>query len=1619
MATRITPGSGAILNPIFNQDFQVSEIQVLDGGTGYASTNPPKIEVVGSIPIIPGIFYPVINISGQITKIVVLDPGFGYFPDTTGAIGIETTFETEDSIIIQKGNPSNPYLAVKSNRANVVMEVGDYGGNALYENGYNVAISTTLTGISSSVEPDNSGNLNRFWGFFDPFLPSFDNTGIGTDARFSVFIVYNSSTGDPISTSVVLRTGGRGYGIGNTVSISGTYIGGSTPENDLLFNVSKLADTIIPSESNNFYLNVPSEIIVGIGSGAKFNVYRDFNGIVNKVTVSNGGVGYALTDNISIAGTYIGGSTPGDNLFVSPTVLGTNQLPEVLYVNKLNDNQFRVSGLSTSTELNFISLGSGIQNLQLENPNPNAIITIDNIIQSPLTLKNLTTTLSSRVDLEDTIIYVTSGISSLSSKDVLKINNEYLRITNVGVGGTNAITVTRSAFGSIRFIHLEGTEVQVVNGDYNIIGDNIHFKTPPYGLRGLDGLKVSSTFHGRAFSRRFDPFTPNDKNLILDDISHEFTGIAATEFQLKSNRSSVTGIFTDTNSILNSSVDINNNPIILINNIPQVSRKDFIIDTPGNNTIKFISGSPRSGQISRLGITTGFGYIPLVGASATVTVSSAGTISNVILTGNGSGYRTPPSIDIISEVGVGATIIATVGAAGTITSLQIINSGVGYTNTNSPKISIGIPSSYSDLGLQYTNDSFGEGVNATVSVVVGSASSIIQFELEKNGMAYKVGDVLRVSGIVTDPNVGVGFSEFRVSVEEIFVDEFNGWYPGQFVQFDNIASFFNGIKRKFSLTVTFGGITEVISLKTNTGTDLNINNNIFVYLNDILQVPGESYIVSGSRITFKEPPRVNSKCDLLFYRGSDLDVEQVDPPRTIKEGDTVQIKENPIDPLDRTQDPRIVKNIVATDLLDTFSYEGLGIDVSPDKPRPLSWTKQTTDKIINGVLYSKSRPGFKSRIIPNAKLIKSIDKTDPVIYVDNVFPIFSELDKNKGVSEDLRDVIIVEDRDIVPARASAIVSTASTISVIQVTFPGTGYRDVINPKVSISESYTFKKDPIFNWQGSIGIGSNHINKIIYSNNFVAIGDTGSIGFSEDGINWYADVVGGISSNTSTLSFNDIKYVNRFGTQRYITVGNNSTIITAVGLGTTVSSWTKYPLLKEIQIIGSTVSVTDSTYSGTFNSASYNRGTDSWVVVGTGAAIFSTVGINSVFFFERTPGTFNDLNSVTSNDNTFVAVGDAGDIVYSDLGVVWSTAPNVPTNSNLNDVIWDGKQFVAVGDNNTILTSTNGVSWGKLNLVSLNQSFKTIKYYEEFYTALNSSGELYYSFNLINWVYRDTNQLNSLKDLLFYKDISDEGRYIAVGSGGTSMYAEPVYNRASAISTTFSNGVSQIVIVNGGFGYSQNTPPPILVESDTTTTEKILSIKAEGDFGTIIGITTFIEGTLGIGTTSPKIEFTLKSETYDNDTLGIGYSSLNVFGVPNSRLSVGDYFVIYDSNAISGHALTGITTSLGGMSNYPESRVGTAVSFIDGVYRVESVTEPVVGIITVGCNFAPIPGVGADILLVSAGLNTTGFFGRYTWGKVFDYQNRSRENPKEFFVNTNNGLFGLSDAPKMYRTRGII
>lgn len=1659
---RTVPGSGAILFPEFETEkYSVSKIYVINGGSGYASTDPPKITISGTqAPIVEGVFYPIIN-SGSIIGIKIINPGAGYFPidQKIGTkIGIGTTSSVESKFI------------TKEYDGGVIINVGGGIGSAIFENGYNVAISTAITGVSSSIPYASS----KIYGFGNP-IPGNSITGIGTGAKFEVWITYDGGpAGNSISTSIILKDGGRGYAVGNTISIAGTYLGGATPTNNLSFNVSKVSSTTIVSAANSTFIGVGGTTIVGTGYGAKFNISRDSSGKISSVQVANGGRYYSignrqdlsLTDIISIAGTSIGGSTPADNLYLSPTLLGTDILPEILYIDKLDNNRFRVSGLSTSQTLNIKNYGIGTHSFQTEEPNSSSLITIDNIIQTPLYKKGVVLGLSTSTGVGNTI-YLNSGISSLTSFDILSIDNELMKVRYVGIGTTNSVVVDRASYGTKLGVHTISTPVNVLRGDFNITKDKIYFTDSPYGKIGQENLQTNSSFQGRIFSRRFDANNITDKNLIIDDISKDFTGkstsvgiktgtlsssfknkitgintsslslgdvcnlqftentyisrntvitsIGSGEIGISPNHNVNVGIATTTfdiirlNYVLKSngeditalySNSINNNPIILINNIPQVSDTDFIIDTEGNNTIKFVSGVPNAGRIVNVAISTGYGYQPLVGASATVRVSSAGTISNAYLTGSGGGYRTPPTISIASTVGSGATITATIGAGGTITSLSIVNSGTGYTSSMPPIVRIPIPPNYSNLGVAYTGETTGVGEGAKVSVFVSNDSSITGFVLENPGYGYKVGDILTPVGITTNPSIGVGFSEFRMKITDVFTDKFGGFYPGQFVRLDDISSFFNGRKRKFQLTKTTNGIKDSFSVRVDFNSDLKSENNYFIFINDVLQKPSESYSILGSKIIFTEAPKENSKCLILYYRGSDSDVEQVDPPKTIKEGDSVQIGENAVNSYDREQFERVVKKIISPEELDTFPYDSIGINTDLNNPRPLKWTKQTRDRIINGVLYGKGRPDLKSRNTPATKLIKSVSTNDNVIYVNNAFPLFAE-DIGRGLTEDLRDIIILDNQTLETATGESNVSFASSVSNIIITNSGSGYK-VSSPVIAISSSFITKKDPIYNFTSVSGINTNYeIRSITYGNSaFVGVGTSSLLIKSLDGKSWIIDTVG----YGKTIAFNSVSFA---GTNTYIAVGQNGTIIKSTGIGTQLSSWTKCKLInKSIDFAGSE-NILDSTYNGEFKDIVYSNTKDTYVAVGKISSfdnlspIFTAIGVGTTAFLEQNKVNAKNLNSVATNDIIFVAVGNDGTIFTSTDAKIWSLT--IQTTQKLNKVIWDGTRFVIVGNNATIITSKNGTSWDIKNSVNITDNLTNISHYNGIYVCLTENQDLYYSFDLSNWERRITNQSNVLKDLKFVSSLSHSGRYIFVGSGATAFYSEPIYNKASAVTSTTNGIVTSVSITNGGFGYSQNNPPPVIFESIKPNKEKIYSIKAKGDFGNLIGI-----NTVGIGVSS--LEFILKSESYDNSTLGIGYSSLNTFGITYSQLEINDYFIIYDSNVTSGYALTGITTSTGTI-------VGTSKSFIDGVYRVENISVPSAGIVTVRCDFISVPGgVNKSINL---GINTTGFYGRYTWGKIYDYQNRAREIPKDFIVNTSDGLIGLSTAAEIYRTRGLI
>ena len=80
--TRTVPGTGASIKPIFDENFGVRAVRVLDGGSGYDLANPPRLTITGcGTPDQEALLYPIIDTdSGQIIHVRVLERGRGYDP---------------------------------------------------------------------------------------------------------------------------------------------------------------------------------------------------------------------------------------------------------------------------------------------------------------------------------------------------------------------------------------------------------------------------------------------------------------------------------------------------------------------------------------------------------------------------------------------------------------------------------------------------------------------------------------------------------------------------------------------------------------------------------------------------------------------------------------------------------------------------------------------------------------------------------------------------------------------------------------------------------------------------------------------------------------------------------------------------------------------------------------------------------------------------------------------------------------------------------------------------------------------------------------------------------------------------------------------------------------------------------------------------------------------------------------------------------------------------------------------------------------------------------------------------------------------------------------------------
>ena len=258
---------------------------------------------------------------------------------------------------------------------------------------------------------------------------------------------------------------------------------------------------------------------------------------------------------------------------------------------------------------------------------------------------------------------------------------------------------------------------------------------------------------------------------------------------------------------------------------------------------------------------------------------------------------------------------------------------------------------------------------------------------------------------------------------------------------------FDGETAVFPLSVA----DNLISIRSSKGSNIVVQDTLLIFVNNILQVPGSGYIFNGgSLITFTEAPKVGDTCKILFYRGSgSIDVIDRNILETVKIGDELTIGYDPSISQQPSlqEDTRTVTLIKSTDLVETNPYFGPGNTNDETLLRPVTWCRQTEDKIINEKEVSKDRMLYEPIINPVAYLIQSVGIGSTIVYVDNLRPFFNAQNESNISLDFQNNITFISQDNKVSASATSVVSTAGTISSIIISDGGGGY--ISAPTVSI------------------------------------------------------------------------------------------------------------------------------------------------------------------------------------------------------------------------------------------------------------------------------------------------------------------------------------------------------------------------------------------------------------------------------------------------------------------------------------------------------------------------------------------------------------------------------------------
>jgi hypothetical protein len=262
------------------------------------------------------------------------------------------------------------------------------------------ATGTAASGISAAIASGTATGTSTFTN-----ISQSSTSGNGSGAMFSI-----STNGSGAYSLVGINSAGSGYQVGDTINISGANLGGLAGVNDLTLTVTSL---------NPATYTVTQSSTTGLGSGAIFSISSDNSGNYTVTNITTFGENYALNDQVTIAGSNIGGADTQNDAFLTLTSVGATTFSNVTQASTSGNGSGAIFTISIDGSGNYSvasvnSGGSGYEpddtisvsgaSLGGTSPAHDLTITVNNIVTTSGAILHIDNISISRANEPQTII---------------------------------------------------------------------------------------------------------------------------------------------------------------------------------------------------------------------------------------------------------------------------------------------------------------------------------------------------------------------------------------------------------------------------------------------------------------------------------------------------------------------------------------------------------------------------------------------------------------------------------------------------------------------------------------------------------------------------------------------------------------------------------------------------------------------------------------------------------------------------------------------------------------------------------------------------------------------------------------------------------------------------------------------------------------------------------------------------------------------------------------------------------------------------------------------------------------------------------------------------------------